>query len=100
MINIKSRQNRNESQIGERVRSSTAKGCAVMEALHTRLILTHTDYKQRLQISRAIFATDRKEGMNKATVVTILRTQDTLRCYEDRGGICMYEPAFRGSVVL
>lgn len=38
--------------------------------------------------------------MNKATVVTILRTQDTLRCQEDRGGICMYEHAFRGSAVL
>lgn len=38
--------------------------------------------------------------MNKATVVTILRTQDTLRWQEDRGGICMYEHAFRGSAVL
>ena len=45
-----------------------------MEALHTPLILTHADYKHRLQISCAIFATDRKDRMNKATVVTILRT--------------------------
>lgn len=38
--------------------------------------------------------------MNKAAVVTILRTQDTLGWQEDRGGICMYEHAFRGSAVL
>lgn len=37
----------------------TAGGCAAMEALYTPLILTHTDYKQSLQISCAIFATDR-----------------------------------------
>lgn len=67
------------SRIEARVRqkkseAANAKGCAVVEALHIPFILTHTDYKQRLQISCAIFDTDRKGGMNKATVVTILRT--------------------------
>lgn len=39
--------------------AATAGGCAAMGALYTPLILTHTDYKQSLQISCAIFATDR-----------------------------------------